>query len=133
MSHAQGVGPDGAAGEPRTDGCSSHETTVSGSPQVAHEMPEHLRHKVSSRGFAQLPSLTSLYGGEVQVYESSLATQPAVWLRAWAPANLNEPNGPKVEVPIHLSTEDAWKLADQLRWLVESHYQGDARPEWAQA
>lgn len=85
----------------------------------------------SNRGFQQMPPLESLYGGEVRVYESSLATQPAIWLRAWAPANLNEPNGPKVEVPIHLSAEDAWKLADQLRHLVEHHYQGDARPDEA--
>jgi hypothetical protein len=92
-------------------------------------MNDHLTPIVSDRGFSRLPSIPSDYpGGRVRVYESSAASSPHIWLTATAPVDLNEPDGPKAEAPIHLSAENAWKLADQLRWLVEHHYQCDARP-----
>jgi hypothetical protein len=84
---------------------------------------------VTDRGLTHMRPVPSEYGGEVKVYESSAAEGPHIWLQATAPVNLNEPDGPTHEVPIHLTAESAWRLAEQLRWLVEHHYQGDARPE----
>ncbi len=92
-------------------------------------MTDHLNVTTSDRGFDSMDPIPSEYGGEVRVYESSAAFVPHIWLRATAPVNLNEPNGPSHEVPIHLTAENAWRLADQLRYLVENHYQGDARPD----
>lgn len=95
-------------------------------------MTAHLEVTKSDRGFSRLPSIPSAYpGGHVEVFESSAASGPHIWLNATAPRNLNEPEGPKFTAPIHLTAEDAWKLADQLRHLVEHHYQGDARPNGA--
>ena len=94
-------------------------------------LPDHLVVETSQRGFNFMPTLPSRYPGEVYCSESSGASEPLIWLRSTAPANFNEPNGPQHEVAIHLTAENAWKLADQLRYLVEHHYQGDARPVWA--
>jgi hypothetical protein len=90
---------------------------------------EHLVAMVTDRGFRHLPPIPSTYGGDVRVYESSNASGPHVWLTATAPTDLNDPDGPSTAAPMHLTAEAAWRLADQLRWLVEHHYQGDARPE----
>lgn len=92
-------------------------------------MNEHLNVTTSDRGFDFLPPIPSEYGGEVSVSESSAADGPHIWLRAKAPVDLNRPDGEQHEVPIHLTAENAWRLAEQLRYLVEHHYQGDARPE----
>lgn len=93
-------------------------------------MNEHLDYTTTDRGFDRMPPIPSQYpGGSVQVYESSAASGPHIWLNAVAPVNLNEPDGPTVDAPIHLSCEDAWKLADQLRHLVRHHYQGGDE-EW---
>ena len=70
-----------------------------------------------------MPGIPSEYGGVVRVYESSLATQPAIWLRATAPKNLNDHDGDWEDIPIHLTVENARKLADQLNWLCNNHYQ----------
>jgi hypothetical protein len=67
--------------------------------------------------------LKSVYGGEVYVSESSSAEAPRIWLRAIAPVNLNDPEGPSVEAPIHLELDDAHRLANQLLYLVANHYQ----------
>lgn len=84
---------------------------------------DHLIATRSDRGFLRLPAIPSLYGGHVEVYESSGAESPRVWLRAVAPTNLNEPDSAKVEAPIHLTVEAAAQLAQQLLFLVEHHYQ----------
>lgn len=87
------------------------------------------RARLSVRGFDRLPPIPSEYGGEVSVYESSAALGPHVWLKAVAPVDLNDPDGPTREVPIHLTAENAWRLAEQLQLLVRNHYQGDASPD----
>lgn len=93
-------------------------------------MSDHLYYVTTDRGFKRLPPIISAYpGGHVEVYESSAAEGPHIWLAATAPVNLNEPDGDKFTSPIHLTAEDAWKLADQLRHLVRLHYQG-GDPEW---
>lgn len=84
---------------------------------------EHLQVTTTKRGFDRLPPIPSEYGGQVAVYESSAAKGPHIWLNAEAPVNLNEPAGPTHDVPIHLTVENALRLADQLRYLAEHHYQ----------
>lgn len=84
-------------------------------------MSEHLTVETSDRGFDALPPIPSEYGGDVRAYESSAASGPHIWLAATAK------NGGLVR--IHLTAENAWRLAEQLRYLVEHHYQGDARPD----
>lgn len=85
----------------------------------------------SPRGFDYTAPIQSTYGGEVSASESSSAEGPHIWLWATNPAKLNHPNGPqpKQETAIHLTAENAWRLAEQLMTLVRDHYQGDARPE----
>jgi hypothetical protein len=91
--------------------------------------PGHLTVNTSGRGFDGLPPIPSEYGGEVSVYESSAAGSPHIWLRAEAPIDLNRPNGPTHEAAIHPTAENAWRLAEQLMFLVRNHYQGDESPE----
>lgn len=85
--------------------------------------PEHLQPVKSDRGFSHLPAIPSQYGGSVRVYESSAAMAPHIWLTAEAPVSLNEPDGPTVTAPIHLTLDDARRLAEQLLLLVGDHYQ----------
>jgi hypothetical protein len=86
---------------------------------------DHLQPTETNRGFAVLPPIVGNYGGDVVVWESSAADEPKLWLK------VTELDDAKHEATIHLTAEDAWKLADQLRCAVENHYHGDARPEWA--
>jgi hypothetical protein len=88
-------------------------------------MPDHLDVTTSDRGFDCLPPIASTYpGGSVRVYESSAALESCIWLAATAPVDLNEPDGPAHTSPIHLTVEDALKLAEQIQLLVRNHYQG---------
>lgn len=96
---------------------------------MKRERPEHLTPIESARGFVRLPHIPSEYGGGADVYESSAATEPCVWLTTTAPADLNRLDGELVEAPLHLTAENAWRLAEQLMTLVANHYQGDARPQ----
>jgi hypothetical protein len=84
---------------------------------------DHLVPVITDRGFMRLPSIPSEYGGEVRVYESSAAIGPHIWLSAEAPVDLNDPGGPTHTVPIHLTVENAKRLAEQIQHLVANHYQ----------
>lgn len=100
------------------------------------DRPAHLQPTETNRGFAVLPSIAGNYGGDVTVWESSAAEQPKLWVKINELDDLNDsvkgdPNSPTHSATIHLTAEDAWKLADQLRCAVENHYHGDARPDWA--
>ena len=86
-------------------------------------MSDHLSPTTSARGFLRLPPIPSVYGGEVEVYESSMASGPHIWLKATTPDNLNDPQGEQVEAVAHLTIEDAAKLAQQLNHLIDNHYQ----------
>lgn len=88
---------------------------------------EHLEVETSDRGFDATAPIPSEYGGAVRVGESSNAEYAGIWL--WADEAMV--GRPPAKVTINLTAENAWKLADQLRYLVEHHYQGDARPEEA--
>lgn len=92
-------------------------------------MPDHLASTTSERGFDHFAPISSSYGGQIDTSESSNASGPHIWLLATAPVDLNRPNGPTLEAPMHLTAENAWRLAEQLMTLVARHYQGDARPE----
>ncbi|WP_341719854.1 hypothetical protein QQG74_09210 [Micromonospora sp. FIMYZ51] len=85
----------------------------------------HLTRTTTDRGFGHLPPIPSEYGGEIRAYESSAASGPHIWVRATAPANMNDPTGPTVEAPMHLTADNARRLAEQLLALVDGHYQND--------
>ena len=113
------TGPSGDVHEPQCD-C--------GRPVCASlslsEPPERLRFTTSSRGFDFMPAVKSRHeGAQVQVSESSSASTPSLWLRAQAPANLNVPEGDVVQAPVHLTVDNAWRLAEQIVFLVKNHYQ----------
>lgn len=75
--------------------------------------PPHLIPVRSSRGFAAYPPIHCERGDELEVRESSSAEGAFLWI------------GEK-----HVSAEEAWRFAEQLRQAVSGHYQGDARPAW---
>jgi hypothetical protein len=91
-----------------------------------HLVPEH----PGDRGFKWMPALPSAYNGDtgtVRLVESSLAEGPhvAVYLQrdaeSWAGLAA-------VDELIPLDAENAWRLKEQIEWLLGHHYQGDARP-----
>jgi hypothetical protein len=90
-------------------------------------MSDHLNPTTSDRGFDFYAAIPSEYGGQVTVSESSAADGPHIWLRATE----EMPGQPTANTAIHLTAENAWRLADQLRKTVREHYQGDATPDWA--
>nr|WP_221374483.1 hypothetical protein [Actinoplanes polyasparticus] len=92
-------------------------------------MTDHLTAETSDRGFDFLPDIPSEYGGHVEVSESSAASGPHIWLRAYE--DMRSGVRPPVQAAMHLTAENAWRLAEQLQKLVREHYQGDATPEWA--
>jgi hypothetical protein len=50
---------------------------------------------------------------------------PHIWLNVTYPVDFNRPNGPTAEATLHLTAENARKLAEQLLYLVDNHYQED--------
>lgn len=104
---------------------------------ITTPLPPHLQPTRTDRGFLHMPPIPATHGGEpagqVFAYESSSAMAPHLWLAVEQPADRNNPdNGQTIKAVVHVTAEDAWKLADQLRTLVINHYQGNARPDWAQ-
>lgn len=95
-------------------------------------LPEHLRVTKSDRGFARLPKIQATHGerpaGHAEVYESSAAGGPYLWLSLTQPADRNQPDGDVIEATVHMRAEDAWRFAEQIQHLVRGHYQGDAVP-----
>ncbi len=78
---------------------------------------------VTGRGFQRHAPVPSEYGGHVEVYESSAASGPHIWLNVECPANLNDPAGAFKEAVAHLTLDNATLLRDQLTQLIENHYQ----------
>lgn len=85
----------------------------------------HLNRITTERGFTYLPDIPSEYGGHISVSESSAADGPHVWVRATCPVDLNRPNGPTMEAAMHLTADNARRIAEQLLLTVDEHYQGD--------
>ena len=88
----------------------------------------HLSVETSERGFDRLPKIEPERGGYVRAFESSSAEEASIWL-----AMKDETAHPhdEKEAHVHLTCEEAWKMADQLRYLVRNHYWGDMTPDWA--
>lgn len=97
------------------------------------DLPAHLRYTTTDRGFRHLPHIVGTHGGQpaghVAVRESSAANGPHLWIEASHPSDRNDPTSPPVTGCVHIRAEDAWRFADQIRYLVEHHYQGSAVPE----
>lgn len=75
----------------------------------------HLIETVTDRGFTHLPPIDGTYDGhQARVYESSAATDACVWL--------NVKDG-KRAATVHLTVENALRLADQIQHLARHHYQ----------
>ncbi|MDG4792100.1 hypothetical protein O7626_40510 [Micromonospora sp. WMMD1102] len=89
----------------------------------------HLEKVVSPRGFASLPDIPSEYGGAVSVSESSAADGPHIWVRANAPVDPHNPYGDTRESAMHLTADNAARLAEQLEEVVVGHYQNDGERE----
>jgi len=84
---------------------------------------DHLIPLESGRGFLGLPEIHGTYPGKVRVYESSGAARPQLWLCVEAAESLDRPDGPWKEATVHLALEDAVRLAEQIMFLAEHHYQ----------
>jgi hypothetical protein len=70
---------------------------------------------VTERGFKRMPPILGAYGGQVEVYESSAADHPHIWVKAVDP-------GEEDAGTVHLPIEDAERLEGHLRYLRENHY-----------
>lgn len=87
----------------------------------------------SERGFKFLPALEDDRGTRIEVYESSAAATPHVWLRlagTWLQLKDGGVSIKKVEdvdLTAHLSFELVDTLIEQLSWIRKHHYQ----EEWA--
>lgn len=79
--------------------------------------------ETSARGFLRFPPIEGAYGGHVEVYESSAASEPRLWLNAVNSADPRETSSPGTSATIHLSLAAARALVGQLEYLIENHYQ----------
>lgn len=74
----------------------------------------------SVRGFNEMAKIDCLYGGTIRTVESSLATQPAIWIFSESGAELKE------ELPgmasVHLALDDAVLFATQILIVAAGHY-----------
>jgi hypothetical protein len=77
----------------------------------------------SDRGFARWEPVSASYGAEINVYESSAAEGPHIWINIAADCHLEEPPRDHPSVPYgiatgsaaaHLSMEQAHELRDKL-------------------
>lgn len=102
--------------------------------EKSRALPEHLRALAGPRGLSAMPAIRIGAVESVEASESSAALDPGVWLRQRVEVTPMAPDGAitgpteLVETALHLSAEEAWRLAEQLMALVRGHYQGDARP-----
>lgn len=93
--------------------------------------PAHLVPQQGPNGWARwMPPLAGARGDcteTLQLIESSLADGPHVALRHLRTGSMDR-QVESVDEIIPLTAEVAWRLREQLDWLLEHHYQGDARP-----
>lgn len=71
--------------------------------------------EVTERGFVQMPEIVGTYGGSVQVYESSSAEEPHIWVK------VIDENG--TEAVLHLPLRKVKLFIGQLQYLKSNHYQ----------
>jgi hypothetical protein len=84
--------------------------------------PDPVVNRDNSRGMGRMVNIPGAYGGGVDVYESSAASWPHLWLKAQEHVNPNDRDSRLKEVIVHLRAESAWLLARQLCALVQQHY-----------
>jgi hypothetical protein len=85
--------------------------------------PTHLAATRSDRGFLSMPPLADAFGPDaLRILEASTADAAHIWLR------VERPPEPDQSAVVMLTAEQAWQLKEQIEWLLEHHYQGDARP-----
>jgi hypothetical protein len=82
--------------------------------EPADDVQKHLTPRVTGRGFKWLPPIPGEYGGQAEVYESSAASGPHLWLK------VQYDDG---DATLHLTVENSRLLAEQLTWLADHHYQ----------
>lgn len=70
---------------------------------------------ITDRGFKHMPAIAGTYGGSIHAYESSAASAPHLWVSA-----TDEDDSTAI---IHLTLDQALRLAEQIRYLAEHHYQ----------
>lgn len=79
---------------------------------------DHLKYTRSERGLRYFPALPTISGTRIQLYDSSLATEPAVWLDIDVDSTHAQGDAPAA---IQLSTTVAAQLAEQLHVAVWGH------------
>lgn len=80
---------------------------------------DHLKYTRSDRGLRYFPPLPTLSGTRIRLYDSSLATEPAVWLDLDDDSSCAQGDAPGT---IQLSTTVAAQLAEQLHVAVWGHH-----------
>ena len=98
---------------------------VDGAPVEGEAVEEqvHLVHKLSPRGFKHMPRLDGTYGERVTAYESSAADGPHVWINVYTKKDPGMAHSAAIQAAAHMTVDEAWKLAEQLMYLVNEHYQ----------
>jgi hypothetical protein len=83
----------------------------------------HLTPTYSGRGFAYWEPIRASYGAQIDVHESSAASEPHIWIDVAGDCHLDEPPHPhpgvdagiaKGSAAAHLSIEAAKRFRDQL-------------------
>lgn len=92
--------------------------TETGAAIVGAATPAHLVPEVTNRWFKHLPVIDHTRPGHVKVYESSAADQPCIWLNVAGGSAEGAGHA-------HLTLDQARKIADQLNWLADHHYQNE--------
>ena len=107
------------------------------------DKPEHLSLTVTDRGFDHMPPIDTWSGyefpvgrfldftvvqprrsGEIEVYESSDAVIPSIWLRTKAEVVVGT-EVQEVDVAAMVTVDNARKLGEQLIALADNHYQAE--------
>lgn len=77
--------------------------------------------ETTNRGFKRFPPLETRYGHEIQVYESSAAMEPCLWLKVELDHELGgiQPEAATAQ----LTVDQAEELIARLRACIDNHYQ----------
>jgi hypothetical protein len=75
----------------------------------------HMIYTETDRGFIHMPPIDGTYDDHrAKVYESSAVSQPCLWLQTADGEH---------KATVHLTVENALRLADQIVFLARNHYQ----------
>lgn len=87
-------------------------------------MTDHLTPRHTTTGRKTMPPLLGRDGSAVHVWESRATAEPCIQVCVAADAG-----DQLVTAAADLNATMAWKLLEQVAYLLERHHQGDARPE----